>query len=368
MNTQGSVPPDGSSGIRMLQALRAVACLLVVAYHAIDAWGAAAEPPRHAEQIWPNAAAGVDIFFVVSGFVMAGSAARLAGVAQGWRRFMARRLARILPLYWSLTLGKLGLILAHPTAGAFPGLWPSLASLLFIPARQPGGLVRPVLGVGWTLQFEMLFYAAIAACLRAGRPAGWVTPLFAALALLGVLRTPGWPAPLVLANGLGLEFCLGLLVARLAPGRRGRPALWVAVLLAATGWLLLSPPPGPWRFALWGAPASVIVLAAVRLEPLLGRHLPGPVLGIGDASYAIYLLHPVLVPALAAAVARLLPHGLLAGAVHLAILTAASLAAAVAGGIVLHRGLDAPVQAWLARPLGAARPALPPTLGEIVEP
>ena len=338
--------------IRTVQALRACACLLVVAYHALDAWGARQSPVRTADSLWPNGAAGVDLFFVISGFVMATSAARLAGGADAWR-FARRRLRRVAPLYWLMTAAKLA-ALAVSGAATLPGAWQIVASLLFIPVRDAAGIVRPVLGVGWTLDFEMLFYALFAVAVWR-RPRGSTLRLLLLclipLALAGFFRRPDWPAPFALANGLVLEFCLGMAVAGWMPA--GRAHSMSAALLASGAMLLILPQPGPWRFALWGLPAAAALAGAARLEPRLGPRVPAWLLGVGEASFAIYLLHPFLVPALARLLPPQLPPGL-----AFPVLVTASLLVSTAGGVLLHRWVDRPVQArlaaWPVRPTDAA--------------
>jgi peptidoglycan/LPS O-acetylase OafA/YrhL len=341
--------PAAGGPLRLIQALRAAACLLVVIYHALDIFGASARPPRSAEAIWPNAAAGVDLFFVISGLVMGRSARRLRGVARGWQLFLARRLRRILPLYWVLTFAKLGLLGLLPHR-AFPAALAIAASLLFIPVRDAAGQVRPVLAVGWTLQFEMLFYAAVALCLALRRPVVAVMPALAVLAVAGLFRQPSWPAPLVFCNGLVLEFGLGVAASGVArPLARARPGFAWLLLAAGTIALLAIPPPGVWRFALWGLPAFAIVLALLLLEPSLGRALPSPIERVGDASYAIYLVHPFLVPVAGTAVLRCLPASLAGSVPHLAALTCLSLGLSLGAGLTLHEWADAPLQAWLSR-------------------
>ena len=335
-----------------MQALRAAACLLVVVYHALDSWAARLLPVRSADSLWPNGAAGVDLFFVISGFVMARSSARLAGAADA-RRFAWRRLRRVVPLYWLMTGAKL-LILAVSGAAVLPGLWQLAASLLFIPARDMAGVVRPVLGVGWTLEFEMLFYALFTVAIWR-RPRGsalaLLLPPLAALAGAGLFRGAAWPAPCALANGLVLEFCLGVAVA----GWAGcRPRAGAALLAIGLTLLLTLPQPGPWRFAVWGVPAAACLAGAVALEPVAGGRVPAWLLAVGEASFSIYLLHPFLVPVLARGLSGYAPTQ--AG---LPALIAACLLVSASGGLLLHRWVDWPWQgyltAWPARRAGVAR-------------
>ncbi len=332
--------------ITTVQALRGLACLLVVLYHAIDAWGAGQVPPRAADTIWPNGAAGVDLFFVISGFVMALTAAGLAGGAGAWR-FSVRRLRRVVPLYWAMTGLKLLVLLTTAGPAALPGPWHAAASFLFIPSRDAAGAVRPVLGVGWTLQFEMLFYLLFAAALAGRRPAWQVVLPLAPLAVAGFLRQPGWPAPLVLANGLVLEFCLGLgVAAAVQPGpcaQTARPRASCACAFGTGLALLLTlPQPGALRFAAWGVPAARMLAGAVAAVPWVGRRLPRWLLAVGDASYAIYLSHPFVVPLLAHGVAAHVP-----ARFALPVLLGASVVASTLAGLVLNRVVDQPVQRWL---------------------
>jgi peptidoglycan/LPS O-acetylase OafA/YrhL len=262
-----------------------------------------------------------------------------AGLAA--RVFVVRRLRRLVPLYWTLTAVKLAIGLAWPAtlAAARPGAWNMVASFLFIPARDGAGLVRPLLGVGWTLQFEMLFYLLFAAALALRRPPFRVVlPILAVLTCVGFWRGADWPAPLSLANGLVAEFGVGMILAGAAP-RLARRVPSVGWLLVAVGAVLLAVAPsgGPWRFVCWGLPAAGIVAGALVLEaPWRGR-LPGLALVLGDASYAIYLVHPFLVPVVVLAL-RGMPMPVVVGA---------SLVGCGLAGWAVHRWFDQKMQAWL---------------------
>src|SRR5262249_39672775 len=141
-----------------LQALRAVAALSVVLYH-IDFIG--------------RGAFGVDIFFVLSGFIICHV------TAADRQHFLLKRLIRIVPLYWARTLVVCALALAAPrllqtTSDSWMGL---LKSLFFIPYEKESGRVYPVLFLGWTLNYEMFFYVVFSIAL-ALRPA--LAPLLSA--------------------------------------------------------------------------------------------------------------------------------------------------------------------------------------------
>src|SRR5450755_3134559 len=83
-----------TSNFLTIQALRAVAALLVVIYHAFDMWGERVDTMSSGSS-WANGAAGVDIFFVISGFVMVVSSRRLMSQAGAWRTFIQHRIVRI---------------------------------------------------------------------------------------------------------------------------------------------------------------------------------------------------------------------------------------------------------------------------------
>lgn len=300
----GTEQRAAARGGRMMsvQALRACACLMVVGYHAL----------RQAGLDWPNLSAGVDLFFVISGTVMARA---IGGAPPTARDFLAARARRILPLYWSLTAVKLAIALVAPalTPDTAPTAWNAVASVLLIPSRNGLGELRPILPVGWTLQFEALFYGLLALALAARRPPAIIVPALSALALAGAFRQPDWPAPGFLCNGLVLEFAAGLAIA----ARPGRP--WM--LPAGLALLLAVPAAGPLRCIGWGGPAALTVAGALALEARC--RIPRALLVLGDASYAIYLVHPLVLPA-----------GALAAPF------------AVLAGLAVHRFLDAPLQRW----------------------
>ncbi len=333
--------PGGT--LRGVQALRAVACLMVVAFHVLEA------AAKRSGTAWPNGSGGVDLFFVISGFVMFTSSRRLAELQDGWRVFLQRRLERIVPLYWLLTAAKTAIALTAPGLAPTTRLstWNLAASLLFIPARDAAGIVRPVLPVGWTLNYEMLFYVIFAAALALRRgPLGILLPVLLPLGLAGFWRQEDWPAALSLANGLVLELCGGVALAQ-AMARGWRPNQPASAFLLAAGavLLLMVPAAGPWRFVAWGLPALLMVAGTVGLEASFGRRLPALLLELGDASYAIYLSHVFIVPVLVQALAGA---GLPASQAA-TVLLPACLVVCSAAGLALHRFVDAPIQAWLRR-------------------
>ena len=290
--------PPSPPFLPTVQALRALAALMVVLYHVesgINGWFS----PRVALPSSTAGAAGVDLFFLISGFIMVLTSRRLTA-----GEFMSRRLIRIVPLYWLSTLVFLLAALFVPQReGQDHSIAAIVASLLFIPYARPDGAIQPLNPVGWTLNYEMFFYLLFALGLALGRSrvVRGVGAALVAVVALGLLYAPGVPAAATVlrfwADPIVLEFLAGMAVARLylSGFRLGAlPASLLAILAVATFVLAAaSPEPhGFGRLVVWGGPALLLLLAAV-LGP--APPLPRTVTLLGDASYSLYLFHlPVL--------------------------------------------------------------------------
>jgi peptidoglycan/LPS O-acetylase OafA/YrhL len=297
-----SVARDGSpSNLLTVQALRAVAALLVVLYHALEVWGDRIDPTAPGVG-WTNGAAGVDIFFVISGFVMVVSSRRLAGKPGAWLTFLRHRIVRIVPLYWLLTTVKVaavallsGLVLRTSLDVNFV-----VDSYLFLPVVDNANHFRPVLPVGWTLTYEFLFYLlfAVALAARVG-VLRIIVPGLGLIAALALVRTQSWPTWTILFNTIVLEFIFGVLLAKWTLlGFRLRPTIATGFVIAGFVAILSMPVVSEnARVLTWGLPAFAIVVGAVSLEPV-ARLLPRWLLTLGDASYSIYLSHGFVLPTL----------------------------------------------------------------------
>lgn len=286
----------GSGRVQSIQLLRALAALVVASLHLAFGFadhvgpglGLSALEHRHGQL----AQVAVDVFFLVSGFVMVVSADRLFGQPHGTRQFLTRRLVRIVPSYWIATLLLAGLLWAPaqpPEAGAL--LW----SLAFVPQWQAGNAQPlPLLWPGWTLLYEMAFYLLFGLGVWAGRRASVMISAagLVLLAAIGLFVTPEGPVAFALTRPLVLLFLPGLALA-LWRGRGGRLALWLRLALAgaAIAVLLLAPasPPAGQSLIWTGLPALLLFLAAVGGDWRVpcGRLVDEA----GNASYALYLLH-----------------------------------------------------------------------------
>lgn len=296
-----------------MQALRALAALMVVVHHAqneaaILAVRAGTDFVPRLGLPWP---AGVDIFFVISGFIIVHAAGPLFGRPGARGRFLAHRIARLVPLYWLVTGLYLALGLSMPALlsgeGGPPDLARTLASFLFWPMARADGAVLPLYGLGWTLNYEMAFYALFALGLGLTRrgAVAWLVGALGLVVLAGRL-IPAPPVPLAFwSDPIVLEFALGAGLALLrAEGVRLHGAAQVGLAAAGLFGLATAPAEPAFRLLAWGLPAALLVAAAV-----LGRDRPEAARGgwaarflgaaerLGDASYALYLLHPFVLRA-----------------------------------------------------------------------
>lgn len=274
-----------------VQYLRAAAAIGVLVFHAADRTGG-----------WFGVGgAGVDVFFVISGFIMWVISARRPPTPGD---FLRRRAARIIPLYWLVTLGLAGVWVVAPQLFPHMQATPShvAMSLLFIPHANPHGVVAPLVAPGWTLNYEMFFYAIFASALLApARLRLWLlTGVLGALAAAGVVLRPEAPWLAAFTSPLLLEFLAGCWLGKVWVSGR-LPGAGVSVGLVAVGVVALGAiglagmDVEPARALLWGGPALLIVTGALGLEAAgLAPRWPF-VRFLGDASYSVYLVHALAI-------------------------------------------------------------------------
>jgi peptidoglycan/LPS O-acetylase OafA/YrhL len=285
-----------------LQALRGVACLLVVAYHLsqLEAGYGLGFNPLKAFR-WFGFA-GVDLFFVLSGFIITTTSRPDLGRLSRLPRYLFRRAWRIYPTFWAALSVSVAasVVLSHESL-VRPG-WVAevFETVLLIPPSAP----QRLLPVAWTLSYELMFYAVFAAL--------FVLPRWAAIpALLGwaalVLRAyitstyPGNRFAAIPLSPFVLEFLFGALVAWCPARLSGRWAgvLALAGMIWSAAWLTVRSDPHPDRLAVehfsravvFGVPAALFVFAMTGWERTGGRLRPRWLESVGDASYSVYLLH-----------------------------------------------------------------------------
>ena len=283
-----------------IQALRGLAAFLVMLAHL-----AIIERKYSQDTLLPEilgfGLSGVDIFFVISGFIMVYVTHKWAGqAARHIPEFLYARITRIYPLYWAVSAALLIVYLIRPEwVFASSGLEPNiLKSFLLWPDKA-----YPMLEVGWTLIHEMGFYFIFALILIASRR---LRPLlicvWAALVIGGYaigLHTHG-PLTAIIFHPLSLEFCGGALLGYwlLKPARLTTAApLLIASLVFFIASIFIHimtgqiyPGIGWMRPATFGVAAIVLVLASYLFEQQ-GKTAPRWSVILGDWSYALYLTH-----------------------------------------------------------------------------
>jgi peptidoglycan/LPS O-acetylase OafA/YrhL len=327
-----------------VQGLRAAAALAVAFSHfahdaIIDAGG-------HA--VWLSAVAkffpwdaGVDIFFVISGFVIVHASAPLFATRRGPRTFMHHRFARIVPLYWIMTASFLAVLAGSRAAihGDIGGPGFIAASLCFIPWPRPDGVMQPAFGLGWTLNYEMFFYMVFAPflLLRRGLAVCGATVLLAGFVALGLLHPYGnlqlayWASPII------LEFCAGMLLAQAyAAGFRLPLPLRVLLAAAAFVFLHLGADATSLRPLTYGVPALLLVGACVLAPPFAAPRTAKVLVILGDASYAMYLVHPFIMRGLTVLWHKFHAHGAFAVPIYVL----AGLAVAQCCALAINRYLE----------------------------
>jgi exopolysaccharide production protein ExoZ len=310
-----------------IQYLRALAALAVVIFHAGERTG------MH----FTIGAAGVDVFFVVSGFIMmAISDTRPDGPA----KFLLNRLQRVAPAYWAATLAMI--------VGALIGLFPNLklaplhilGSFFFVPVASPnGGNLWPVLVQGWTLNYEIFFYVVFAAILllSPARRLAALAVVFGCLVLAGLLLRPDAGLLAFYTRPLIFEFVAGAALAKLWKSEHLPPVATglVLVCLALAGFAAIQLL--KLGFDAWscGPLAFILVLGALSVENAgLLPSLPG-LAYLGDASYSIYLWHTF-------AVSIVVQIGLALSLSPLLLLIVATLLGTLVG-IIAYEGFERPV-------------------------
>jgi exopolysaccharide production protein ExoZ len=320
-----------------IQILRFFAALAVVAFHALGLAPNGFEVPDSLLSValsWGGR--GVDLFFVISGFIIFYTTQNPALTPAG---FLRRRIERIVPLYFFVILTFTLLALTLPAIFATPGWYTPrhiLKSLAFVSFTDGE---PPVIAVGWSLEYEMYFYLAVALLMALTREV-WrnIAVIFSALAVVGQL--PGVGAALgnygFFTDPMILEFVLGVIAGHLfVHGRIGWPMLLAAGCAFAA--VLIADPFN--RALVAGIPAACLVAAAAFLS-CKRKHPSWPeraLARLGDASYSIYLAQVETVALAGIAGAQLLP------AIPPLLLLTATCCVVVALGLVLNILIERPL-------------------------
>ncbi|MDZ4056992.1 MAG: acyltransferase, partial [Polynucleobacter sp.] len=281
-----------------LQYMRGVAALMIVVYHL--------HPRLLAmgwQGYWPNwLSSGVDMFFVLSGFLM--WTTTRSGQASS-ASFITRRLYRIAPLYWAVTIFAATIMIAAPSANAHGDVSFSniVSSLLFIPyIDADSGRFEPIVPQGWTLNYEMAFYVVFAASLlfrNSIRLSIMIGILVFACAVGLFIRSENTIQSFY-TDEIIIEFAFGIVLGALYPNHIRRFGNYGLGLLALGSIALVASDliiPQSSRVVRYGVPAAAIMLGCLNIE--IVRPVPRDFFLklLGDSSYSLYLVHGIVLSA-----------------------------------------------------------------------
>ena len=374
--------------LNSLQLLRAVAVSLVVYVHSVDLqMSFSVSRQQNFFYLQNFGAIGVDLFFVISGFVITLVANRYVGAAAGWE-FLVKRFLRINPLYYLASLiylvfALVPVLLHNPGSRMIHQPWHKALQTLFIfPLHPVPTRLLPLLTIGWTLSFEWLFYGLFFLLIigKSRRKPLLLVVLVTTLVLAGYLARFHDNRLIFMTTPLLLEFLLGVLICRVYTGTQSIPVMAaMAFLLVGAGTyayeifngfgyvselqFILDGSLSLQRFLLWGLPSSLLVMGCVFLEKkqVFTRLWNNKWIRLtGDASYSIYLVHIIVFSMLSQVYKRIKWHALPDLSIFL------QLALAIAAGIAFYRWVEKPLLKRLQRkPLKPALAAAPGTVNPL---
>jgi exopolysaccharide production protein ExoZ len=322
-----------------IQTLRFFAATAVVLFHSKGSAESYLGGTSRASALFDHGRYGVDLFFVISGFIIYYTTRR-KDLSAG--QFLRRRIERIVPIYWLSTFLLVALVILFPQAlthAASIDVGHLIKSLFYVSFVDAA---RPTVFLGWSLEFEMFFYLMVAALMW--RLPVWITwdrvlpLLFLSLAAVGAfsaIRMALGPYRFFVQPFL-IEFVLGVVIGQTLSGRVPKLELIALVLSIialsiARGWLN--------RIVVVGLPCAAMVLVAARLSRSGGPigHVEHVCEKIGDSSYSIYLIQVFTISTVCKVIAKLAP------ATDVDVLIAISTIVTVAAGYCSYL--------WVERPL-----------------
>lgn len=279
--------------INSIRLLRALAAWLVVLHHCVQIFYGFERAGGWLVSLAKYGSIGVDLFFVISGFVIFHSMAEKEVSAVS---FAVNRLVRIVPVYWFFTTLTALVLIYFPGVVQFSEYEAVFfaKSLIFWPHPNPSGIgYFPLLTVGWTLNYEMAFYAIFFIALCFPRR-GVVFVLFLGVAVLSSLLYKLGGDFVFYNNSMVYEFLLGVVVCVCYRSGWIRLNDYLALAVIGASIVVIGTSSGvshdPVRF---GLPCAAILVSVLSLE----RFFPekGFLLKLGDWSYSTYLCHVLVI-------------------------------------------------------------------------
>lgn len=288
-----------------IQTLRGISALLVILFHSNALTINYGQEPSWAKILLGSfGEAGVDIFFVISGFIIA----TVTPLGSGIKEFLIKRAIRVVPLYWCVTLFYLSIYFLLPQAfNTFHAeLYHVVSSFLFIPSAGPDGQVVPVVSYGWSLNFEVLFYILFSFFLpfttwqRVLGVIGGFVFIFI-LALFSEVFPAKWATALnFYNNSMVIEFVVGMILGTLYIEKvkitRYLPLLSLTILAIYFFLKFSMDGMSDIRFVRYGLPAISIFSIFLYLD--LTQKVKPILVRLGDISYSLYLVQAFTLPIL----------------------------------------------------------------------
>jgi exopolysaccharide production protein ExoZ len=348
-----------------IQAIRFVAALSVLVDHyVIHLCKQGALPQSWLPLAYRLGALGVFVFFAISGFVMVLSNRNKFQVQGSPFDFFFRRVLRIWPMYFLATV----LVFAMKHTDPLNNIQNMLKSLAFIPYIGEEGLYRPVLGKGWTLNYEMFFYGVFALCLSFPKKIG----LGLACAVLVVMAVAGGASDNLVwkfyANNIVLFFLVGVAVGYMVteirirwPHSRNAGTAIVLAVIVFVAMMFTGRVSG--NAAMHASITLLGVFVCLYLVCFADSRFRNPALAaavatLGDASYCLYLFHGFVLAAFRIGLGQI-------SDAHPIMLLPVVVVAAVAFCVLIHLYAEKPLNAFLVkayknRRVGSGQPALLP--------
>jgi exopolysaccharide production protein ExoZ len=282
--------------INVIQLLRAIAALLVVVLHSYNylfVRGIVTE-----NEYYGIGRSGVDVFFVISGFIIYLVTNKQYQKGEIFNSFLLKRIIRIAPTYWFYSF-LIGFILFF-----FPSLfsdnksfdnWHFFMSFMFIPWESAIGQIKPILPVGWTLNYELYFYLVVTTLLVLQRKyffIGLVLWMFSSV-IVGCFLDFHLPILNLLTSPLLLEFVMGMVVGYIYFNYDTiKGDIWIFIIATVVFVnTIFWDTSTAYRVLKWGVPASLIILSLVFIEKNNKLKLPPLFIKLGSSSYSLYLTH-----------------------------------------------------------------------------
>jgi exopolysaccharide production protein ExoZ len=340
--------------LKLIQVIRGIAAMIVV-FHHVTASTSVYFKTDWLCNIFRVGWNGVDIFFVLSGFIITFIHFEDVVNRRNIKQFFIKRFNRVYPIFWIVNIGAIALLLAekkyviHDLFSLFIA-----KTFLLIPTSTELLPVR----VSWSLWFEVLFYLVFGLCIALGiRLSKMIWMAWLTLIITYYVFVERVSPPLI-CNPFILEFLMGCVIGYIFKlitmenakflwlQNKRKALLAVGVILFLSMWAISYLTPYGQKFLIesrimYGISASFIILGAALIDYHKSVKIPRILLLAGDASYVIYLTHVFILAFIFKLLSSIFKHLHSSGPVFIIGLFAALLA--IACGILFHIFVEKPL-------------------------